>query len=74
MTPLIANAHHLAKDSGASLENDDRIRWQSARTRNGVVAPLPLTEAQAWSEANKRTLLLRMRRGVVTDIRNRRSA
>lgn len=35
----------------AALENADRVAWQSARTRDGAVAPLPLTEAQAWAEA-----------------------
>lgn len=48
-----AQAQGLARTSGATLENDDRVAWQSARTRNGILAPLPLTEAQAWREAGR---------------------
>lgn len=35
----------------AALENFARTAYQSARTRDGQRAELPLTEAAAWAEA-----------------------
>lgn len=36
---------------GAALENAARAAWQSSRSGAHGLAPLPLTEAQAWAEA-----------------------
>jgi hypothetical protein len=37
----------------ASTENADRAAYQSARSRDGFLAPLPLTLAEALAEAEK---------------------
>ena len=37
----------------APLENAQRAAYQSARCRDGYVAPLPLTLAEAWAEAER---------------------
>jgi hypothetical protein len=37
----------------APLENAQRAAYQSARCRDGHVAPLPLTLAEAWAEADR---------------------
>ncbi len=62
----------LARTSGAELENDDRIAWQSSRTVNGIRAPLPLTEAQAWNEAHKLRVIKRMQQDFTALTRSRR--
>lgn len=38
-------------------ENYDRALWQSARTRDGQVAELPLPYAKAWDEAHREKAL-----------------
>lgn len=50
--PLTEPVLGYVPHGGATLENHDRTVYQSARTRiGGTVPPLPLTEAQAWAEA-----------------------
>lgn len=36
-----------------SDENRARVEWQSARTRGGVVAPLPFDYWRAWDAAHQ---------------------
>lgn len=49
-TPPIMTAH--VPHGGCSLENADRIVYQSARVKTGLpIPPLPLTESQAWAAA-----------------------
>jgi len=38
----------------AAMENAARAAYQSAHTKDGQVAPLPLTLAEAWLEAQGR--------------------
>lgn len=60
-------------------ENYDRALWQSARTRGGVVAELPLPYARAWDaahaeEAERRRALEASTAEKVRPLRPRRSA
>lgn len=49
--PAIARACAGHDPGGAALENHERIIYQSMRTKGGIVAPLPLTYADALAEA-----------------------
>lgn len=53
--PATAPAYCRPPTGGDSLENHERTMYQSARVTGGKVPPLPLTEAQAWAEAEAMT-------------------
>ena len=54
VTALIDRQEQVRASIGAAaMENAERASYQSARTKNGKVAPLPLTLDEAWKAAEK---------------------
>lgn len=53
LTAVPASPRARVPIGAAAQENSDRAAYQSAHCRDGHVAPLPLTWAAAWEEAER---------------------